>query len=84
MGDFNLPAMSWKTVDVPERRTTNASESLLSQFNDENFLSQCIDQPTRQKNILDLLLTNNANMVLQTDVSETPLSDHNLIKDKTT
>ena len=84
MGDFNLPAMSWQTVDVPERRTTNASESLLTQFNDENFLSQCIDQPTRQKNILDLLLTNNANMVLQTDVSETPLSDHNLIKVKTT
>ena len=84
MGDFNLPGMIWKPSESLEKNVTDPSESLLLEFIDKNLLSQCIDQPTRKNNLLDLYLTNNSNMVLRSEVSDSHLSDHAIVKITTT
>jgi hypothetical protein len=85
MGDFNLPSMHWQQSDPSaEPHTPSISETKLSQFMEDNLLSQYIDKPTRQKNILDLFITNNPNIVLKSDISDTSLSDHKIIKVTTT
>lgn len=47
------------------------------------FLSQYIDIPTRQANVLDLFLTNSANLVLHVDSEDTKMTDHKLINIQT-
>ena len=85
MGDFNLPNLTWQNSDqIPGTRPMSASESLLTHFIEENFISQYVDKPTRGKNILDLFFTNNSNVVLQCDSSNTSLSDHNIVKIRST
>ena len=44
-----------------------------------NFLTQCINHPTRVHNTLDLLLTNNVNSIIHTSAEDTSLSDHMLV-----
>ena len=51
---------------------------------EENLLCQYVTQPTREKNILDLFLTNNANLVLQSNSATVPYSDHNVVTVQTT
>lgn len=63
-GDFNFPNLTWQPSDMARRH--DESENLLFSFMEENLLSQYITQPTRNQNIIDLFLTNNANLVLQT------------------
>ena len=75
VGDFNLPEICWSSL---------SGNSLLSNifcdFVFEYNLSQLIKCPTHVKgNMLDLLLTNNENLVSQLTVNSTPalqLSDH--------
>ena len=84
-GDFNFPDINWSTshVHLGNKLTTNSEDQLL-RFTEKHFLSQYVDQPTREQNILDLLLTNNDNLVLHTKSEETTLSDHNIVKVHTT
>ena len=44
----------------------------------DNFLTQVVLQPTRENNILDLVLTNNIDLVADVEVGE-PISEHNII-----
>ena len=45
-----------------------------------NFLTQLVDEPTREdKSILDLIITNNSSAILNTNVSKTKLSDHDIV-----
>ena len=81
MGDFNLPGLKWNENHEGENTKTNR---LFLDFLDNNMLSQYVDKPTRKKNILDLFLTNNPNLVLHTTSEETKLSDHNIVKIYTT
>ena len=65
-GDFNLPG----------RQMDLLSDLLL-----DRSLTQLVTQPTRGKNILDLLLTNSPDMISQVDVvSGIPGSDHDAIQ----
>ena len=85
MGDFNLPGISWECGSPRiETKEPSKSEALLLTFMEDNFLTQHITQPTRQRNTLDLFLTNNDNMVLCTTSDETNISDHNIVSIKTT
>lgn len=70
-GDFNLSEFDW---------TTKSSEHhyLLSDIIKDNFLYQMVDEPTRENNILDLVLTTNIDLINNLEVSE-PFSDHNSI-----
>lgn len=85
LGDFNLPCISWPENSVItnfSKHTTECARTLLS-FMSQNFLSQYIDIPTRKNNVLDLFLTNSANLVLHVESEETKMSDHKLINIKT-
>ena len=85
MGDFNLPGINWSSSQsyIKQRASSN-SNTLLLEFMENNLLSQYVKQPTRQRNILDLFLTNNPNLVLQTTSEKTNLSDHNIVTIHTT
>ena len=85
LGDFNLPCISWSENSVlknSNKATTECAKSLLS-FMSQNFLSQYIDIPTRQTNVLDLFITSAANLVLHVDSEDTKMSDHKLINIRT-
>ena len=51
---------------------------------DQNFLSQYINTPTRLNNILDLVLTNDMDLIKDVEVKDTDLSDHRMITVKST
>ena len=73
-GDFNLPNISWV-----ERSTTssNAMHSQLADFENKFFLHQLVNSPTHKAgNILDLVFTNNRNLITNTESHHTSLSDH--------
>ena len=75
VGDFNL-----KDVDWNSRLMLNNSVDyrLFSDILSDNFLTQMVLQPTRGNNILDLVLTNNSDVICDAEVGE-PISDHNII-----
>ena len=52
MGDFNLSYFDWSI-----QLQTPAAGSKLLQFIADNGLSQLVKEPTRQNNILDLVIT---------------------------
>ena len=47
---------------------------------DTNFLSQLVNVPTKDSNILDLVLTNKSQDILKVTAPVTKLSDHNVVK----
>ena len=75
IGDFNFPKIDWdnKTSD-------NSSKEFLDKVN-EKLLDQMVYFPTHKAgNILDLVLTNNPNIVLSVeDAGLIGKSDHNMI-----
>ena len=75
VGDFNL-----KDVDWNSRLMLNNSVDyeLFSDILFDNFLTQMVLQLTRGNNILDLVLTNNSDVICDAEVGE-PISDHNII-----
>ena len=62
MGDFNMPSINWATDEIKAAGRSsdeiNSAKHLLT-FMEEHFLQQYVDKPTRNDNILDLILTNN-------------------------
>ena len=81
MGDFNLPAISWSTINITSylNEEANKCSEILLNFMAVNFLTQSIQHPTRVHNTLDLLLTNNSNAIIHTSAEDTSLSDHMLV-----
>ncbi|KAK4325511.1 hypothetical protein Pmani_003961 [Petrolisthes manimaculis] len=82
-GDFNFPNINW-----PEMKTTGGTPDDKQQACDlirvvENyFLFQLVTDPTRERNILDLIFSNNPNLLHSYEISDTIMSDHKLIKVK--
>ena len=78
-GDFNLPQINWTNVDC-------ASDSFSSQFLDciqANALTQYVEDATRGKNTLDLVLTNDPFLIHDVNVSVPfSTSDHNKVEFK--
>ena len=79
MGDFNPPNCTWTTHGTMNSGVNTSKGKLLDNFMANLLLTQKIQVPTREKNILDLVLTNNT---LLSDITVMPTihSDHNLIK----
>ena len=79
LGDFNLPKISWNSCTVD----SSQSSELFLNCCIEHGLTQCINSPTRDHNILDLVLCNpSAISHLITSTVDCPLTyncDHNLI-----
>ena len=81
MGDFNFSNIEWVShtcIPSQGREQYESAEALLN-FIDHNMLTQVVDKPTRNGNILELFLTNNDRIIRNIDVQETKLSDHGLV-----
>ena len=75
-GDFNLPTINWGP-NPPSVSTSNSAANILCDIVDDFNLSQLVLEPTRLDNILDLLLTNRADIVNDLVVADgLPGSDH--------
>ena len=82
MGDFNLPHGDWISGECKSGATSDEQEMVKSlyELTLEHFLIQQIDCAThRSGNTLDLLFTNNTNMVHNFNVIPSSVSDHSLI-----
>ena len=64
-GDFNLPSSN----------TYSYFEHILHSYS----LTQIVNLPTRQENILDLFITNNTNVITNISIEEPHISDHRMI-----
>ena len=78
LGDINLPGIDWNNLTIRGSDHKKSAQLLLT-FMSDNLLSQFVDKPTRNNNILDLFLCNNSNLPLHTTTEDTKLSDHKLI-----
>ena len=79
-GDFNLPIINWETGrssggTLEMQRQADA----LMEFMNTHCLQQMVQEPTRINNILDLFLTNNPDIIMNINTSNTVISDHKLI-----
>ena len=75
MGDFNTPGVEWGRFSS----TTGRGQLIIDNLLKMN-MSQCVDQPTRESNILDLVITNTPEKVDKLRVlSPIGSSDHNVV-----
>ena len=76
VGDFNLPKIDWQTLTSPnEAKCTSLLEFCLT-----HGINQLVTQPTRDMNILDLVLTDDSQLISTLTVAEPfSTSDHNMI-----
>ncbi len=77
IGDFNSPSIGWESL------SSNNEDSQLLTFYNDNFLTQFVHEPTREHNILDLILVSEKNIVTDV-VIDSPLStsDNNMVQFK--
>lgn len=73
-GDFNFPSINWSNLSFTG---SGESGSFLDVCHDFN-LTQLVDQPTRDANILDLVLTTSPQLI-QTITYTDGFSDHKLL-----
>ena len=75
VGDFNYPTINWKNFEC-----SNEEEKFVELLHD-NFMFQYVDEPTREGNILDLVISNEIAMVEELKLLEHfSTSDHNMVE----
>ena len=84
-GDFNFPGIDWTDPLCRKVSTSTVDERIqaikLLSLTDDFFLKQLITEPTRGKNILDLVFSNITDDLFDCNISKyKTLSDHNLIE----
>ena len=88
VGDYNFPFVDWKNRNAYKicplagRKADDKRQAeLLIEHMDEYYMENCCLKPTRGQNILDLVLSNNLNMVGEASVLiSKSISDHNLLE----
>ncbi|XP_065409830.1 uncharacterized protein LOC135972960 isoform X1 [Chrysemys picta bellii] len=76
MGDFNHPDICWESNTVVHRQSRKFLESV-----GDNFLVQVLEEPTRGRAFLDLLLTNREELVGEAKVDgNLEGSDHEMVE----
>ncbi|CAM4695697.1 unnamed protein product [Lepidochelys kempii] len=76
MGDFNFPDICWESNTAVHRQSRKFLESV-----GDNFLAQVLEEPTRGGAFLDLLLTNQVELVGEAKVDgNLGGSDHELVE----
>ena len=73
MGDFNLP-----DIDCTLQRPTPAPANKLMQLVADNNLTQLVHETTRQKNILDLVLSTEEVLIVNLKITD-KIGDHKTI-----
>ena len=81
LGDFNFPYIGWpdETILSSSKENKESADHFLS-FKNRNFLSQLVTRPTRNNNILDLILSNSQHIIDRVTSKKETLSDHNIIE----
>ena len=88
-GDYNFPCISWPSkriyVNENKERTNQSEEKKQAEqyikFQEENFMENHIETATRQKAILDLVSSNNLDLIQTYKITvNKKLSDHNTIE----
>ena len=75
IGDFNLPKIYYNL-----HLAYNPTAQMLLDFMDDNFLTQLVDKPTRDKKLLHLILVSGPNLVDKNEVkSALGNSDHSTV-----
>ncbi len=64
VGDFNCPSINWTSMNG------DREEKRLIEMAKDAFLTQIVTQPKREKNISDLVFTNNPDLVRDLKVGE--------------
>ena len=79
-----MPDIDRDEDDIKGGYTIKSSHNYSTEINqlaidlvEEHCLQQCVTEPTREKNILDLVLTTNENLVHKVDVMN-GMSDHQM------
>ena len=81
MGDFNFPKIIWETNTLGGRTANEKAQGeILLNFISEYSMTQIVSAPTRQRNTLDLVITNNIHMMHSVLVTPTILSDHDMVE----
>ena len=76
IGDFNLPDVNWDTLSAP---STGRQIDFMRSFLKFGF-TQYVTEPTRGRNVLDLIFCNDPNLISNVSVDGTfNTSDHNII-----
>lgn len=77
-GDFNLPDINWQRgfIKPAPQWGIPVNQAMLNLSNDYS-LTQCVHEPTRLNNILDLIFTTNPNLVYEVSV-QFGMSDHDV------
>lgn len=79
-GDFNFPRTSWREGSTEGGSSEERRQAeYMVDFQNEILLTQVIEKPTRGMNILDLVFTNNLDLVIDTEIQGTKMSDHNIV-----
>merc|ERR1712002_1421797 len=90
-GDLNFPFVKWKRLPDNScsweyKSHTNATTDEKQQFEgllemcDNHFMLQMIEEPTREGNTLDLMFTNEVNLITMVEVNKSNYSDHDIIE----
>ena len=80
LGDFNFPGLFTPSADIPiSNPPSGPQQAALTLLTNDLLMSQVVCDPTRNGNILDLAFVNNLDLVLDTYVTPTVYSDHNII-----
>ena len=83
-GDLNFLIIDWQMETADGGTHENqVQENAFPQFAQERCLQQYIEEPTRKYNMLDVFLTNNHQLIRQIIITETSMSDHNIIQIQT-
>ena len=77
-GDFNLPGWDWSSLSLKPGTQYTAQHTDFRDLLDDFGLTQCVIEPTRQKNILDLIATNLTDQVNRIKVIP-GISDHEVV-----
>jgi hypothetical protein len=76
LGDFNLPHIDWETLTGVETESHRMLE-----FIEDNFLIQLVTEPTRENNILDLVIASQEHLINNITVGEHLGScDHKVVR----
>jgi hypothetical protein len=75
---MNFPGWNWKENTLkPNSTAPNLHTDFMDVLNN-NALTQLVEEPTRQQNTLDLILTNHHGKVIRTDTIP-GISDHDIV-----
>ena len=81
IGDFNFPKIIWDSNTLGGRTSNEKAQGeILLDFINEYSMTQTVKAPTRKNNTLDLVITNNVQMIHSIVVTPTIISDHDIVE----